>query len=126
MVVVETENRPPGFSTRKISRKAFSLLGARQKAPFEMTQSTVLSSSGIFSISALVKETRSDRSRASARLVAWSTSFRDISSPNTFPVGPVLSAAINESIPRPDPKSSMVSPAYILARMCGQLTPWKL
>jgi len=57
IVLVETDILPPGLRTLMISLKALNLLGARQKAPLEITQSMELSGKGIFSISALTKET---------------------------------------------------------------------
>src|SRR5437763_741708 len=46
----ETAKRPPGFSTRKASRRTASLSLDRLMTQFEMTTSTALSGSGMFSI----------------------------------------------------------------------------
>jgi len=70
MVEVEMDMRPPGLSTLNISLKAFSLFGAKQKAPLEITQSILASSNGMVSISAFTNLTLSDSPLAAARLVA--------------------------------------------------------
>ena len=85
---------------------------------FEMMTSTVLSGSGMCSISPLRNSTfvRPDfawfsRARASMSSV--------MSSPNAFPVGPTRRAESRTSMPPPEPRSSTVSPAFNSASAVG-------
>ena len=107
-MLVQIDILPPGLSTLNISLNAFSLLGARQKAPFEITTSIISSGSGMFSMSAQINFMFNPLSNA--LFSACLTSVFEISSPTTFPVGPEYSHAINESTPNPDPRSNTFSP----------------
>ena len=62
MTTSETANRPPGFNTRKASRNTRSLSPERLMTQLQITTSTELSGSGIFSISPLRNSTFSDAS----------------------------------------------------------------
>lgn len=86
MVDVQTANLPPGLNTRKISLKAFSFDGTRQKAPLEIMTSIIPSGRGIDSMSAFTN--LMPRPLVSALAYACFTSFAEISSPITLPDGP--------------------------------------
>src|SRR5688572_11446497 len=110
MTTPDTANRPLGLSTRNASAIARSLSAERLMTQLEMTTSTELSGSGMFSISpfrnsTFVTPARRPFSRASASISSV------MSSPNTFPVGPTRRADSSTSMPPPDPRSRTVSPS---------------
>src|SRR4029077_601483 len=114
----ETASRPPGFNTRNASRSTRSLSAERLITQFEIITSTVLSGSGIFSISPLRNSTFV---APALRLFSFASASISsvISSPYALPVGPTRFAESNTSIPPPEPRSSTTSPAFNLASAVG-------
>eukprot|EP00966_Prymnesium_polylepis_P031713 738128-Prymnesium_polylepis.1 len=62
--------------------------------------------------------------RAAARALACRTSAVEMSTPTTEP-SRAACAAMNESIPRPEPRSRTRSVGQMAACTCGVPTPWK-
>ena len=114
----DTASRPPGLSTRWISRNARSLSGTRFSTQLLITTSTESSSTGRASISPLRNSTL-PRPDFSALARAFSSMASVISTPITRPAGPTLRAARKQSKPAPLPRSSTVSPGCIAATACG-------
>ena len=78
-------NTPPGFSTRKISRKIASLSGTCSSASLEKTTSKAPSGNGSGPGGACTKSARSERPRRCARSRAAAMTGRSTSKPVTCP-----------------------------------------
>ena len=118
----ETANRPPGLSTRKVSRNTRSLSAERLITQFEITTSTELSGNGMFSISPLRNSTFST---PAFRWFSWaSASISSVMSrPYALPVGPTRLAERRTSMPPPEPRSRTISPGFSLAKAVGLPQP---
>ena len=114
----ETATRPPGFSTRNISRNTAGLSGARLMTQFEMITSTEASGSGSDSIRA-----RWNSTFVTPALIALTFARPIISGvmsmPIALPVGPTFFAASSTSIPPPQPRSTTTSPGLRWAVAVG-------
>jgi hypothetical protein len=113
-----TASRPPGLSTRAISRNTAGLSGARLITQLLITTSTEVSDSGSRSMLA-----RWNSAFVTLPLAAF---FRDssiisgvMSIPMALPVGPTFWAARNTSSPPPLPRSTTTSPGSRFAVAVG-------
>jgi hypothetical protein len=115
-------SRPPGRSAAAAERKTASLSGARLITPLEITTSIDAASTGGSSISPLTKTSWamwcSSRSRR-----AFASCASVMSTPMTRPAEPVRWAAMNESVPEPEPRSMTLSPGWMRARSSMWPTP---
>ena len=113
-----TATRPPGLSTRNISRKTAGLSGARLMTQLEMTQSTEASGSGIDSMRARWNSTLVTPA-LTALAFARSIISGVMSMPMALPVGPTFLAASSTSRPPPQPRSTTTSPGFRWAVAVG-------
>ena len=118
----ETAKRPPGFNTRKASCNTRSLSPDRLITQFEMITSTVLSGSGIASISPFKNSTFS---RSGLALVFARQRKHLVGHIEAVGLsrGPTRRADKSTSMPPPDPRSSTVSPGFNSARAVGLPQP---
>ena len=112
-------SRPPGLSTRAISRNAAGLSGTRLSTQLEITQSTEARTAACRSIVAWWNSTLVSAIGLPAFLRASSIISGVMSMPMALPVGPTFFAARNTSSPPPRPRSTTVSPGFRLAVAVG-------
>src|SRR5688572_16484285 len=118
----ETAKRPPGFSTRNASFNTLRLSADRLITQFEIITSTLLSGSGMLSISPLRNSTFVAPADSALRRASRSISSV-MSRPYALPVGPTRAADNSTSIPPPEPRSSTTSPSCSSASAVGLPQP---
>src|ERR1035437_3429444 len=118
----DTAKRPPGLRTRNASAITLRLSPERLITQFEMITSTVLSGSGICSMSPLRNSALV--TPASAWFLRASASISSVmSSPYALPVTPTRFADSSTSMPPPEPRSSTMSPSLRSASAVGLPQP---